>query len=180
MSSINIEEALKRDEDAQLGYSEYQKIEQKANNVAEEISTALVETIVKEENKFNITMAFMAVAKTFTHLASYLYDNEEEFLTAVTNARTLTVSDVIPALLDPQPCGECEACKNGNPMECINPAVRGEFTESRFLPILCNMIIEYDTFNKVMYMHTVGKQDTENVENIKNDVDVALEEKEEE
>ena len=82
-------------------------MEQKANSVAEEISSTLIESIVKEEGKFNITTAILAVAKSLSHLSSYLYDTEEEFLADVKKARTATVSDVIPALLDPQPCGNC-------------------------------------------------------------------------
>lgn len=158
MNPINIEEALERDENIQAGMDEYKKMELKANSVAEEISSTLIESIVKEEGKFNISTAILAVAKSLSHLSSYLYDTEEEFLMDVKKARTATVSDIIPALLDPQPCGECESCKNGKPMECINPQVRGDYTTSRFLPVLCNMIIEYDLFNKILHMYTVGKE----------------------
>lgn len=157
MNQINIDEALKRDENTQAGLEEYKRMEQKANSVAEEISANLIESIVKQEGKFNISEAILAVAKSLSHLASYLYDTEEEFLMEVKKARTATVSDVIPALLDPQPCGNCMSCKDGNPMECITPVVRGDYTTSRFLPILCNMIIEYDLFNKILHMHTAGK-----------------------
>ena len=82
-----------------------------------------------------------------------------EFLLDVKKARTSTVSDVIPALLDPQPCGNCISCKDGKPMECIAPQVRGDYTTSRFLPVLCNMVIEYDLFNKILHMYTVGAED---------------------
>jgi histone acetyltransferase (RNA polymerase elongator complex component) len=159
MNPINIEEALNRNENVQAGLDEYKRLEQKANSIAEEISSTLIESIVKEEDKFNITTAILAVAKSLSHLSSYLYDTEEEFLTDVKKARTATVSDVIPALLDPQPCGNCMSCKDGKPMECINPQVRGDYTTSRFLPVLCNMVIEYDLFNKIMHMHTVGKEE---------------------
>lgn len=158
MNPINIEEALNRDENVQSGLDEYKRMEQKANSVAEEISSTLIESIVKEEDKFNITTAILAVAKSLSHLSSYLYDTEEEFLIDVKKARTATVSDVIPALLDPQPCGNCMSCKDGKPMECMNPQVRGDYTTSRFLPVLCNMVIEYDLFNKIMHMYTVGKE----------------------
>lgn len=159
--NFKIDEALKHDTNFQNGLEEYKSLEQTANNIAEEISSTLVDSIVKEQGKFNITTAILAVAKSLSHLASYLYDTEEEFLIDVKKARTATVSDVIPALLDPQPCGNCESCKNGNPMECINPQVRGDHTTSRFLPVLCNMVIEYDLFNKVMYMHTADKENNE-------------------
>lgn len=168
--NIDIQGALDKDENFQKGVDEYKSAEIKANLVAEEISAQIVTQIIKEQeidgekiitkdkNKFTITTALLAVAKSLTNLASYLYDTEEEFLTDVKKARTSVVSDVIPALLDPQPCGECENCKNGNEAECINPLVRGDYTQSRFLPILCNMLIEYDLFNKIIHMHTVGKQ----------------------
>jgi hypothetical protein len=160
MNKIDIDEALERDENVQAGLEEYKRMEQKANAVAEDISSNLIEAIVKKEGKFNISEAILAVAKTFSHLASYLYDTEEEFLSDVKKARTSTVSDIIPALLNPQPCEECEECKNGNPMGCINPQVRGGYTTSRFLPILCNMIIEYDLFNKILHMYTVGRENS--------------------
>ena len=89
-----------------------------------------------------------------------MYDTEEEFLMDIKKARTSTVSDVIPALLDPQPCGNCLACKDGNPLECETPQVRGDYTTSRFLPLLCNMVIEYDLFNKILHMYTIGKEST--------------------
>ena len=46
----------------------------------------------------------------------------------------------------------------------MHPDVRGDYTTSRFLPILCNMLIEYDLFNKIVYMHTVGKENDVAVE----------------
>ena len=160
MRPINVDEALKKDVNFQAGLEEYQIIETKANNVAEEISSTLIEAIVKESDTFNISTAIMAVAKTLSHLASYLYDTEEEFLTDVKKARESVVSDIIPTLLNPQPCEKCEECRNGNSMDCINPEVRGDYTTSRFLPILCNMLVEYDLFNKILYMHTVGKENS--------------------
>ena len=153
--NFNIDEAIAKDDNLNQGISEYKIIEQKANDVAEEISSTLVESIVKNNDKFNLSMAILAVAKCFGHLASYMYDTEEEFLTDVRKSREAVVSDIIPALLNPQPC---EECKNGNPQECLNPNVRGDYTTSRFIPLLCNMLIEYDLFNKVVYMYTAGKE----------------------
>lgn len=161
MNPINIEEALRHDENTQAGLKEYEAMEKQANSVAEEISSTLIESIVKEQGKFNISTAIMAVAKSLSHLSSYLYDTEEEFLTDVKKARTAVVSDVIPALLNPEPCGECLSCKDGKPYECQTPHVRGDYTTSRFLPILCNMIVEYDLFNKILHMYTVGKQEND-------------------
>lgn len=156
---VNISDAIERDEDFQQGFDEYRKLEQKANSVAEELSISLIENIVKnnDNSKFNLTTAILAVSKTLSHLTSYMYENEEQFLTDVHKARTSVVSDIIPALLNPQPCGLCDECKNGNLEACLNPVVRGDYTTSRFLPILANMLIEYDLFNKTIYMHTAGK-----------------------
>ena len=165
--NFNIDEAITKDEDFNKGINEYKIIEKKANDVAEEISSTLVESIVKDNEKFNLSTAILAIAKCFSHLTSYMYDTEEEFLEDVRKARASVVSDIIPALLNPEPCGLCEECKNGNPHECLNPNVRGDYTTSRFLPILCNMIIEYDLFNKIVYMHTIGKENDVDTESTK-------------
>lgn len=151
----NVEEILDKDGKYQEGLAAYRDMEAKAHEESGKLAELLIQKIVKKEDKFNISVALMAVSKTLTHLASYLYDNEEEFLSAVQKARTSVVSDVIPALLDPTPCGNCEACKNGNPAECINPDVRSDYTETRFLPVVANMLIEYDMFNKVLHMYAL-------------------------
>lgn len=160
--NIDVEEVLEQDDKFQEGLKEYKTMEEKANSVSQEISNSIVESIIKEQDKFNITTAFLALGKALTSLSSYLYDSEEEFLTDVKKARTSVINDIIPALLDPQPCGECQNCKNGIEEECINPIVRGDYTQSRFLPILCNMLIEYDLFNKVIHMH-INKDDSSDV-----------------
>ena len=176
---FNIDEALENDADFSRGIEDYQKLEKKANDVAEEISSTLVETIVKDSEKFNLSTAILAIAKCFGHLVSYMYDTEDEFLADIKKARTCVVSDIIPTLLDPQPCGKCEECKNGNPHECINPEMRADYTTSRFLPLLCNMLVEYDLFNKVIYMHTAGKENDVATENVSNMVQEHKEEMEE-
>lgn len=176
MESINITEALERDPKYQEGLRVYQDSEKKAVAVSQEIATKLIDAIVKKEDKFNITTALLAVSKALTHLTSYLYDTEDEFLSDVQKARTAVVTDVIPALLNPQPCGKCKACKDGRFHECENPDVRGDYTSTRFLPIICNMLIEYDLFNKILHMYTAGNDEAqENSE--KSSSDVASEDK---
>lgn len=164
MESININEALEKNEDMQRGLEEFRKIDDKATAVSQEITSKLVESVIKEENKYNITTSILTVAKCLTQLSSFLYDTEDEFLAELKKARESVISDVIPALLRPEPCGKCEECKNGHPEDCINPDVRADYTTSRFLPILANMLIEYDLFNKVLHMYTVGKEENENKE----------------
>ena len=158
LNATDIEKALSEDKDMQEGLSKFNEIDEKANAVAEEITKAMVDNIVKEESDFNLSTAILGVAKSLTQLSSFMYDSEEEFLTAIKRARELVVSDVVPMLVDPQPCGMCESCKNGKPEECINPTINTENTQSRFLPMLCGMLIEYDLFNKVLHMYTAGKE----------------------
>lgn len=149
------------DEKLEKGYKEYNDIENTADELAKEYSSMLLEKLVKENNaeKFNLSVLLMATSKMLSYLSSYLYDNEEEFLNDVKRARASVVSDVIPALLHPEPCGECEECKNGNFEECINVKTTPEYTTSRFLPLLCNMLIEYDIFNKVLWINTVATEE---------------------
>lgn len=158
MDANEIRQTIEGDEKYQEGLRVYKEMEELSHKTAEDIAKQLIERIVKKEDKFNVSTALMAVAKTLTHLTSYLYDTEEEFLTDVQKARTSVVTDIIPALLDPTPCGICENCKNGKPHECLTPKVRGDYTETRFLPLICNMLIEYDMFNKVLHMYALRQE----------------------
>lgn len=153
----DIQKALSEDKDMQEGLEQYNALDEKANAVAQEITKAMVENIVKEENDFNLSTAVLGVSKSLIQLASFLYDSEEEFLVAMKRARNLVVSDVVPMLVDAHPCGSCENCKNGKTDECLNVKINTENTQSRFLPLLCGMLIEYDLFNKVLHMYTAGK-----------------------
>ena len=153
----DIQRALAEDKDMQEALEQYNAIDEKANAVAQEITKAMVENVVKEENDFNLSTAILGVSKSLVQLSSFLYDTEEEFLVAMKRARELVVSDVVPMLVDAHPCGSCESCKNGNPEECMHIQINTENTQSRFLPMLCGMLIEYDLFNKVLHMYTAGK-----------------------
>jgi len=148
------------------GYKEgleiFKNLDTNAHHEAEELAKLMIEKIVRKEDEFNLSTALLATAKTLTHLTSYLYDTEEEFLADVKKARSCIVTDIVPALLDPQPCGKCENCKNGNPAECKDPQVRAEYTETRFLPLVCDMLIEYDMFNKVLHMHALKEKNAAN------------------
>ena len=157
LEAKDVELALASDKDMQAGIKAYNTIDDKALAVAQEITKAMVENIVKEESEFNITTALLAVSKSLIQLASFMYDTEEEFLITTKKARESVVSEIIPLLLAPEPCEVCEQCKNGHPEECLTPKLRHEYTQSRFLPILCGSLIEYDLFNKVLHMHTAGK-----------------------
>lgn len=154
----DIQKALAEDKDMQEALSQYNSIDEQANAVAQEITKAMVENIVKEESNFNLSSALLGVSKSMVQLSSFLYDTEEEFLVAMKRARELVVSDLVPMLVDAHPCGACESCKNGNPDECLHIQINTENTQSRFLPLLCGMLIEYDLFNKVVHMYTVGKE----------------------
>lgn len=171
-TKINDQEAVERDQYVQEGYDQYRKLEVEANERAEKIATDIVNEIIKTNDgeKFNMSLAILSVGKALTHLASYLYDTEQEFLEDVKKARTAIPTDVIPALLRPEPCGKCEACRDGRPEDCEHPQVRGSYTTSRFLPILADMLLEYDLFNKVLWMYTAGREQDQEEPKKENDV----------
>lgn len=152
-----------QDPDMQKGFDDFKEINDKAEEKASEMAEAIIKDIIVNGKKGedNMTVSLMTVAKLLTHLASYFYDTSDEFVKAVDKARHSVTEDIIPALLNPQPCGNCPNCKNGKPEECTTPVVRTDYTQSRFLPILCNMLIEYDIFNKVLWMNTAGKKRAE-------------------
>lgn len=164
---------LDNDPDLAKGYEEYNDIEKEADDMAKQITKDLLEAIIKKDNndkKLNLSTVIMAAAKTLSYLSGYMYDEEKEFLDDVQLARQAVVSDIIPALLHVKPCGECENCKNGEPEECLNPKLTPEYTTSRILPIIANMLIEYDIFNKVLWINTTGKDAVEQIEKGENNV----------
>jgi hypothetical protein len=137
------------------GVKYFDDMSAEAAEMSKKLVSQLTETVIKESDgkSFNLTTAILAAAKSLACLASYLYNSEEEFLRDLQKAREVTTDDVIPALLKESPCGECEKCRSGHPEECTNKKVRADLTTSRFLPILCSMIVEYDFFNKVVFTH---------------------------
>ena len=145
------------------GIKEFDNVSSAASDISKQIVTQLTDKIIKENNgeTFNLTTSILAASKSLAGLASYLYDSEEEFIRDLQLAREAATDIIIPALLQQVPCGECEECRNGNPDGCINPNAREYLTTSRFLPILCAMIIEYDYFNKIVYTHISAASEQE-------------------
>ena len=159
---MNLEQTLMEDENFKEGTTEYERIMEQSMVISEEITSALVKEIVKKTdtgekaNTLTLTTAIMATAKTLINLVSYVYDTEDELKETVIKARQKVVNNVIPALLDPKPCGECPECKDGKP--CSNPEMDTEMLQTKTLPVLCAEILEYDLWNKVMYMYTEGRE----------------------
>ena len=159
---INLEQTLMEDEHFKEGNNEYERIMEQAMIISEEITSALIKEIVKKTdtgekaNTLTLTTAIAATAKTLINLVSYVYDTEEELKDTVIKAREAVVDTIIPALLNPQPCGKCPECKNGDP--CTNPDMDTSMLQTRTLPILCAEILEYDLWNKTMYMYTEGRE----------------------
>ena len=159
---MNLEQTLMEDEHFKEGATEYERIMEQSMNISEEITSALIKEIVKKTdtgekaNTLTLTTAIMATAKTLINLSSYVYETEDELKDIIIKARETVVNTVIPALLNPQPCGECPECKNGQP--CSNPKMDTEMLQTRTLPILCASLLEYDLWNKTMYMYTEGRE----------------------
>jgi hypothetical protein len=161
---MNIGNIMEEDKNYQEGNNEYQRIMELATATSEEITASLIQEVVKKTddgskaNALTLSTAILACAKAMVNLASYAYDTEEQFKDDIIKARKAIVDTVIPAVLDPQPCGQCEECQNGNPMGCINPDLNTELLQTRVIPILANSLVEYDTWNKVMYLYTEGRE----------------------
>lgn len=159
---MNLEQTLMEDEHFKEGANEYERIMEQAMIVSEEITAALIKEIVKKTdtgekaNMFTLTTAIAAASKTLINLVSYTYESEDELRDVVVKARETVINTVIPALLNPQPCGECPECKNGQP--CSNPNMDTFMLQTKTLPVLCAEILEYDLWNKTMYMYTEGRE----------------------
>lgn len=185
---MNIDSVIQEDKNYQEGNNEYQRIMELATATSEEITASLIQEVVKKTddgskaNALTLSTAILACAKAMVNLASYAYDDEETFKNDIIKARKAVVDTVIPALLDPQPCGECEECKNGNPMGCINPDLNTELLQTRVIPILANSLVEYDTWNKIMYLYTEGREllNEENPTGVETSEDTEVEDSEKE
>jgi hypothetical protein len=159
---VSSQQNVKQD-DLQKGYDEYEKLDKLAEEKATEISEKIVKDILEtdDKEKYNMTIAMLSISKTMVHLASYFYEKQEDFLDDIKKARGSIPADIIPALLKPTPCGECEKCRDGFPDECIAPIVRADMTTSRIIPMISSMLVEYDLFNKILWANTVGKEELE-------------------
>lgn len=144
------------------GIEEFNVIEKRSTEFCDQVVKEGADKILKDDTKkFNLSTALLGTSKALAGLASFLYDNETEFLQDVKKARECVVTDIIPALLDAKPCGVCPTCKDGDTEHCVKPVLRNDMVTTRFIAVLANTMIEYDLFNKVIYTHLVdGKEDS--------------------
>ena len=150
-------EKLRQDKDFQNALSKYEEAEKKSQEYSANIAKDLIAILHLEDQKqtiedarFNLIIAKMTAAKLLATLSSFSY-LEKDFMDALINARKLIQDEIVPTLMQKEPCGECEACKNGHPDRCIRPKVREAYCESRFLPLLSDALIEYDAWSEVLY-----------------------------
>lgn len=162
-------EKLREDKDFQNALSKYEEAEKRSQEYSAKIAKDIVEILHLEDSKqtiedarFNLIIARMTAAKLLATLSSFSYI-EQDFMDALTSARKLVQDELVPMLMQIEPCGECEACKNGHPDRCIKPHVREKYCESRFLPLLSDALIEYDAWSEILY---------NNIPSDKRDVDV--------
>jgi len=150
-------EKLREDEDFQKALKMYQDMEEKSSETANIISKQIIDILdlqnpkqTIEESRRNMVIAKMTAAKVLATLSSFSYE-EKDFMASLQNARECVQKELVPMLMHQEPCGQCEACKNGHSNRCINPKIRSAYCESRFLPLLSNALIEYDAWSEVLY-----------------------------
>lgn len=150
-------EKLRQDKDFQKALSKYEEAEKLSQEHSARIAKDIVDILhledqkqTIEESRFNLIVAKMTAAKLLATLSSFSYI-EKDFMDSLMNARKLVQEELIPMLMQKEPCGECEACKNGHQDRCIRPKVREAYCESRFLPLLSDALIEYDAWSEILY-----------------------------
>lgn len=150
-------EKLREDKDFQNALNKYEEAERLAQEYSANFAKEIVSILHLEDSKqtienarFNLIVAKMTAAKLLATLSSFSY-LEKDFMEALINARKLIQDEIVPTLMQKEPCGECEACKNGHPELCIKPNVRESYCESRFLPLLSDALIEYDAWSEILY-----------------------------
>jgi len=150
-------DALKEDPDFQNALKKYEYADEQSQKFSMDMADKIVEMLhlqdtnqTIEEARYNLLIAKLSAAKLLATLSSFSYE-EKDFVDAIDNARKCVQEELVPMLLQSEPCGECENCKNGRPDECIRPHIRHSHSESRFLPILAESLIEYDAWNEILY-----------------------------
>lgn len=160
---------LEEDEHFQKALAQFKE----ADNKSTEYSQSMAEQIVKmldlgnqkltiEQARLNHLTAKLAAAKLLATLSSFNYD-ETDFNRMIHKANDVVVNELMPMLLDRQPCGECDECKNGHPEKCLNPIIRNELVESRFLPLLAESMIRYDAWSEILYRNIPSELKDEDV-----------------
>jgi len=150
-------EKLREDKDFQKALSKYEEAEKLSQEHSSKIAQQLIDILnlsdekqTIEDARFNLVVAKMTAAKLLATLSSFSYV-EKDFMDALVNARKLVQDELVPMLIQKEPCGECEACKNGHPDRCLTPKIREQYCESRFLPLLSDALIEYDAWSEILY-----------------------------
>ena len=157
MMTEQVTEKLMEDKNFQKGYKQYQDLDTKSQELSvkyvKDIMTILEldkPDITIERYRHNLLLAKFTVAKILATLSSFNYE-ENDFHDAMDRARHCVAEELVPMLINEEPCGECKNCKDGKPDECLNPKIRTKHCESRFLPVLCEALIDYDIWNEILY-----------------------------
>ena len=163
-------EKLKEDESFKKALEVFESAQDKSQKLVEKLMDVIMKELPDitdhnasiQDSRVAYMTAKLAAAKALISLASFSYQ-QDDFIKALDNAHNCVYNELIPMLMDKEPCGQCEECKNGNKSQCLQPKVREEYCESRFLPMLCGSLIEYDAWSEVLF---------NNIPSDKRDVDV--------
>lgn len=156
--NLDFKSVLDEDEKMKDGQREYEKMITTAQELSEEITSGLLQEVVKDK-RITLQVAVMACARAMVNCAMYYYDDEDSFMADLKLARKEVVDKVVPAMLDPKPCGVCEACRKGKP--CINPELNTSCLTTKCVPLVAESLVDYDTWNKVLYMSVYGPEPKE-------------------
>ena len=169
-------ERIREDEHFKESVEEYQDMEAECADKGNELARRLIEEYglndpdkPEEELYRNLRMAKMTTAKALASLGSLNYQ-KEEFFGAMERAKKCVQQEIVPILTDAKPCGVCENCRNGRRDDCLTPKIRTTHCESRFLPLLCDTLIEYDIYNEMLFRHfPEERREEEVIDHIKAD-----------
>lgn len=149
--------ALDENPAVKTAWDEYNDMETQARELANKMSEVIIQELhldddslsIKEARKHHV-IAKLASSGLLAMLSSLSYD-EADFAISAKRAREIVTNQLVPMLVDEQPCGECDECKNGHPEKCLNPKYDEKNSESRFLPLLCQALIEYDAWAESLH-----------------------------
>ena len=167
---------LREDPDFKKALEKYEEAEKLSQEYSAQLAKQLIDILhldnkqqTIEEARYNLVVAKMSAAKLLATISSFSYI-EKDFMDSLIRARQCVQDELIPMLIQQEPCGECESCKNGHPEQCIRPHVRDEYCESRFLPLLSDALIEYDAWSEILYNNIpADKKDSDVLQDLTDD-----------
>lgn len=121
----------------------YDKMSEKSSKDANEICDTLLRKCLTEPKNYSIKNCMLTAAFITQNFASMNYKENDSFAEDIIESRKLIIDKIIPAIIDLQPCGECEACLDHDFANCTNFQADEKHSQLKFLLLTASSLVQY-------------------------------------